>query len=302
MFERFTEKARQVVVLAQDEARALKHNYIGTEHLLLGLLREENGMAARVLAALGITSQEVRTQVVSLIGRGDEVATGQIPFTQHAKHTLEQSLREAMAIGHHFIGTEHILLGLARETDGVGARILLELGADGETIRHEIIRMLAGPSAYVPVSRSVSSRAQRTARSVRAVRSGGDPPRFSRGARSALVFAQEEARTLNHGQMGPEHILLGLLRQEQGLGARLLNALGVTLDDVRARVIAIAGQGEAAPTGHIHFTPQAKQTLERARREARSLDDEHVGTEHILLSLMLQDDGVAARILRDYRR
>ena len=102
--------------------------------------------------------------------------------------------------------------------------------------------------------------------------------------------------------MGPEHILLGLLRQEQGLGARLLDALEITLDDVRARIIRITGQGDEAPTGHIHFTRQAKETLDLARSEARSLDQDSVGTEHILLSLLLLDDGVAARILRDSRR
>jgi ATP-dependent Clp protease ATP-binding subunit ClpA len=303
MFERFTEKARQVIIFAQDDARALRHNYIGTEHILLGLLREQEGVAARVLDVLGITAEEVRTQVDRLVGRGDEAATGQIPFTPRAKHALEHALREAIALGHQYIGTEHLLLGLARESDGVAARILLDLGGDAETIRHEIIGVLAGPSSgHQAALRSPPARTRRTARGVRAARSGVDPPRLSRGARSALVFAQEEARALNHGQLCPEHILLGLLRQERGLGARLLNALEITLDDVRAQVIRIAGQGEQAPTGHIHFTPQAKETLERARREALSLDHDSVGTEHILLSLMLQDDGVAARILRDYRR
>ena len=145
MFERFTERARQVVVLAQDEARALKHNYIGTEHILLGLLREEEGLAARVLDSLEITVEEVRAQVARIVGQGDEVTTGQIPFTPRAKKVLELALREALSLGHNYIGTEHILLGLVRENEGVAARILLDFDADAEKIRNEIIRMLSGP-------------------------------------------------------------------------------------------------------------------------------------------------------------
>jgi ATP-dependent Clp protease ATP-binding subunit ClpC len=132
-------------VLAQDEARALKHNYIGTEHILLGLLREEEGLAARVLESLDITVEEVRAQVARIVGQGDEVTTGQIPFTPRAKKVLELALREALSLGHNYIGTEHILLGLVRENEGVAARILLDFDADAEKIRNEIIRMLSGP-------------------------------------------------------------------------------------------------------------------------------------------------------------
>src|SRR3954462_1212624 len=145
MFERFTERARQVVVLAQEEARILKHNYIGTEHILLGLLREEEGLAARVLESLDITVERVRAQVVRIVGSGEEVTSGQIPFTPRAKKVLELALREALSLGHNYIGTEHILLGLVRENEGVAARILLDFDADAEKIRNEIIRMLSGP-------------------------------------------------------------------------------------------------------------------------------------------------------------
>src|SRR5881275_1557339 len=145
VFERFTERARQVVVLAQEEARILKHNYIGTEHILLGLLREEEGLAARVLESLDITVERVRAQVVRIVGSGEEVTSGQIPFTSRAKKVLELALREALSLGHNYIGTEHILLGLVRENEGVAARILLDFDADSEKIRNEVIRMLSGP-------------------------------------------------------------------------------------------------------------------------------------------------------------
>jgi ATP-dependent Clp protease ATP-binding subunit ClpC len=147
MFERFTERARQVVVLAQEEARTLKHNYIGTEHILLGLLREEEGLAARVLESLDITVERVRSQVVRIVGSGEEVTSGQIPFTPRAKKVLELALREALSLGHNYIGTEHILLGLVRENEGVAARILLDFDADSEKIRNEVIRMLSGPGS-----------------------------------------------------------------------------------------------------------------------------------------------------------
>ncbi len=150
MFERFTERARQVVVLAQEEARSLKHNYIGTEHILLGLLREEEGLAARVLESLEITVERVRAQVVRIVGSGEEVTSGQIPFTPRAKKVLELALREALSLGHNYIGTEHILLGLVRENEGVAARILLDFDADSDKIRNEVIRMLSGPGGRRP--------------------------------------------------------------------------------------------------------------------------------------------------------
>jgi ATP-dependent Clp protease ATP-binding subunit ClpC len=156
VFERFTERARQVVVLAQDEARALKHNYIGTEHILLGLLREEEGLAAPVLESLGVTVEEVRAQVARLVGQGEEVTTGQIPFTPRAKKVLELGLREALSLGHNYIGTEHLLLALIRENEGVAARILLDFDADAEKTRNEIIRLggltvqPAGPLRHMP--------------------------------------------------------------------------------------------------------------------------------------------------------
>src|SRR4051794_18547487 len=164
MFERFTERARQVVVLAQDEARTLKHNYIGTEHILLGLLREEEGLAARVLDSLDITVEEVRAQVARIVGQGDEVTTGQIPFTPRAKKVLELALREALSLGHNYIGTEHILLGLVRENEGVAARILLDFDADAEKIRNEIIRMLSGPGRRTQAGGAASEKGQKSSK------------------------------------------------------------------------------------------------------------------------------------------
>ncbi len=130
MFERFTDRARRVVVLAQEEARMLNHNYIGTEHILLGLIHEGEGVAAKALESLGISLESVREQVQEIIGQGQQAPSGHIPFTPRAKKVLELSLREALQLGHNYIGTEHILLGLIREGEGVAAQVLNKLGAD----------------------------------------------------------------------------------------------------------------------------------------------------------------------------
>ena len=144
MFERFTEKARRVVIYAQEEARMLNQNYIGTEHLLLGLIREQDGIAAKALESLNISLEDVHGQVEELIGRGTYVPNGHIPFTPRAKKVLELSLREALQLGHNYIGTEHVLLGLIREGEGVAAQVLLNLGADLEKVRSAVIQLLSG--------------------------------------------------------------------------------------------------------------------------------------------------------------
>jgi ATP-dependent Clp protease ATP-binding subunit ClpA len=142
MFERFTDRARRVVVLAQEEARELGHNYIGTEHILLGLIRERDGVAARALEALGIRLDAVRREVREIIGTGPGLPSGHIPFTPRAKKVLELSLREAQQLGHSYIGTEHILLGLIREGEGVAAQVLVRLGADLNRVRQQVIQVL----------------------------------------------------------------------------------------------------------------------------------------------------------------
>jgi ATP-dependent Clp protease ATP-binding subunit ClpC len=144
MFERFSQRARRVVVLAQEEARMLNHNYIGTEHILLGLIREGEGVAARALESLGISLDAVRQQVEKIIGRGQQAPSGHVPFTPRAKKVLELSLREAKALGHDYIGTEHILLGLIREGSGVAAQVLVKLGADLNRTRQQVVQLLHG--------------------------------------------------------------------------------------------------------------------------------------------------------------
>ena len=147
MFERFTDRARRVVVLAQEEARMLDHNYVGTEHILLGLIHEGEGVAAKALESLGISLEAVRQQVEEIIGRGQQAPSGHIPFTPRAKKVLELSLREALQLGHNYIGTEHILLGLIREGEGVAAQVLVRLGADLNRVREQTVLVLRAHKA-----------------------------------------------------------------------------------------------------------------------------------------------------------
>jgi ATP-dependent Clp protease ATP-binding subunit ClpC len=144
VFERFTDRARKVVVLAQDESRTLSHNYIGTEHILLGLIREGEGVAARALGAMGISLPGVREDVLEIVGEGPSPAPGHIPFTPRAKKVLELALREALGLGHNYIGTEHILLGLIQEGEGVAAQVLVKRGADLDRVRQTVIQLLSG--------------------------------------------------------------------------------------------------------------------------------------------------------------
>ncbi len=152
MFERFTDRARRVVVLAQEEARMLNHNYIGTEHILLGLIHEGEGVAAKSLESLGISLEAVRQQVEEIIGQGQQAPSGHIPFTPRAKKVLELSLREALQLGHNYIGTEHILLGLIREGEGVAAQVLVKLGADLNRVRQQVIQLLSGYQGKEPAA------------------------------------------------------------------------------------------------------------------------------------------------------
>jgi ATP-dependent Clp protease ATP-binding subunit ClpC len=153
LFERFTERARQVVVLAQVEARTLKHDHIGTEHLLLGLVREDKGVAARVLGSLDVTLERTRGEVVRIVGVGDHDDSGQVPFTGDAKHVLEMALHEALVLGHNYIGTEHLLLGLISLTDGPSVRILADMNVTPDAVRSETLRVI-GPSEPTPTTAS----------------------------------------------------------------------------------------------------------------------------------------------------
>ncbi len=207
MFERFTDRARRVVVLAQEEARMLSHNYIGTEHILLGLIHEGEGVAAKALESLGISLEAVRAQVEEIIGQGQQAPSGHIPFTPRAKKVLELSLREALQLGHNYIGTEHILLGLIREGEGVAAQVLVKLGADLNRVRQQVIQLLSGyqgketaiagaPSEGAPSSSLVLDQFGRNL--TQAAREGKLDPVIGRGKEIERVMQVLSRRTKNN--------------------------------------------------------------------------------------------------------
>jgi ATP-dependent Clp protease ATP-binding subunit ClpA len=280
VFERFTERARHVVVLSQDEARSLKHNYIGTEHILLGLLREENGIAARALASLRITIDEVRAEVVRIVGAGADESPGALPFTPRAKKTLERALREALSLGHRYIGTEHILLGLVSIEEGVAARVLeaLAAGVEPEDVRAQVLQ-LVGAGDEDPARR--------------AARPAARDLLLSPATERALARARDEAIALKHDVVRPEHILLGLLG-EPGLAARVLGSLEISAEKVRAELGALAAPAGARPAIEVPLTTRAKRALDLARREARALEQDAVRPEHVLLGLIREQAGTPA--------
>jgi ATP-dependent Clp protease ATP-binding subunit ClpA len=231
MFERFTDRARRVVVLAQEEARMLNHNYIGTEHILLGLIHEGEGVAAKALEAMEVSLTEVRKLVEELIGSGQEAPVGHIPFTPRAKKVLELSLRESLQLGHNYIGTEHILLGLVREGEGVASQVLVKLGADLDRVRQQVLGVLGqeGMLESAPGRRFLE--------------------RFSDSAHTALELARDSARDLGHEAIEPADILLGLIVTDDPQIAGLLASWGIDLTAVRRRIDELAAEEESAEEG-----------------------------------------------------
>lgn len=288
VFERFTERARQVVVLAQEEARGLCHNYIGTEHILLGLSRADEGLAARVLESFDITLARAREEVVRVVGLGEEPTTsGQIPFTPRAKRVLELALREALSVGHDYIGTEHILLGLVREHEGVATGVIAELGTDGEAIRNEVLRMLGRPYAKTVEVSLGPSRPRSPEQAL---------GRFTDRAKETVAIARREALALNHFNVRSEHLLIALASQEDGVAATALASLNVTGDHVRELTEPRAANDKVAPSDATGFTIQAAAVLEHSLRAALGLGKNHVDTEHILLSLIQDRDDASPAV------
>jgi ATP-dependent Clp protease ATP-binding subunit ClpC len=187
VFERFTDRARRVVVLAQEEARMLSHNYIGTEHILLGLIHEGEGVAALTIESMNISLEAVRRQIEEIIGQGQATPTGHIPFTPRAKKVLELSLRESLQLGANYIGTEHILLGLIREGEGVAAQVLQKLGADLNRVRQTVIQLLSG---YPVASEEIPTTAATSASGTKgwSPASGPSCPWCSRPLEGALAY------------------------------------------------------------------------------------------------------------------
>jgi ATP-dependent Clp protease ATP-binding subunit ClpC len=244
MFERFTDRARRVVVLSQEEARRLRHNYIGTEHILLGLLGESQGVAGRVLDSFGMSLDGVRTEVVEIVGEGQDEAPHRIPFTPRAKKTLELALRESLQLNHNYIGTEHILLGLIREGDGVAAKIMRK-HADLPALRAAAIDQ--APAWYGDGPSALRLRRRAAARSGEPVAFAVEPEPTASPATDATLA--EAARLAGPQPVGSHHLLLAALADSTSAAAKALASAGVDLDQAKEalRGVDVTGTSDEQP-------------------------------------------------------
>ncbi len=316
-FNRFTDRARKVLSLAQEEAQRFQHNYIGTEHLLLGLIREGEGVGAKVLRNLGVDLQKAHDSVEFMIGRGDRIVLGEIGLTPRAKRVIELAVDEARRMNHSYIGTEHLLLGLLREGEGIAAGVLESLGVNLEKARRQTLAMLDdGGQKGVQEPRSeeaegseIPDQDKDRAINLEPLQDEDDRPpvstqgkegrfdKFSVRARRVMESAQLEAQRFQHSYIGTEHILLGLVRENKGIAAHVLLNLGVERDKVRSAVEYIIDRGDRIVLGEIGLTPIAKQVIELAVDEAQRMNHSYIGTEHLLLGLVREGKGIAAGVL-----
>jgi len=291
MFERFTDRARRVVVLAQVEARHLNQSYIGTEHFLLGLLNDSDGVTYRALMSLGIDPASVRLSVINVIGEGSEAPPAHMPFTPRAKRVLELSLRESLQMGHNYIDSQHILLALIREGKGVAAQVLIHLGAHLETMREKVTALAEGAQ---------QSGAQHQVRLPEVgIRYPAMLTRFTREARTVVAKAEDASRLLNHNYLGTEHLLLGLMADPATVSGRALAAHGLDVAAIHNAVLEIVGQGVEGSSSPIDIplTPRAKGAFEFSLRESLKLGRNYVDTEAILLGLTRVGQGIATQVL-----
>jgi len=299
--ERFTQRARRVLSLAQESAEALKHNYIGTEHLLLGLMREEGGVAGHVLRALGVEQTQIESLVLELSKPPAENMNVAMDLTPSTKRVLELTVDEARRMGHQFIGTEHMLLGMVRQSDGVAIEILKRLNISPEEVRRQTRRVLLELAAQSDVPTGESGAA------VPPVESSSDSTlqaelaqmgRFTQRARRVVSLAQEAAQELENNAIDNGHLLMGLMREEGGVAGRVLRDLGADMAQMEA-VLKELSPVQPNPSGFpAALSPTAKQALELGVDEARRMGHHYIGTEHMLLGLVRQSEGVAIEILK----
>jgi ATP-dependent Clp protease ATP-binding subunit ClpA len=280
-FDKFTERARGVLPLTQEESQRFRHTCIGTEHLLLGLLREEEGVAATVLANLGLELDKVRSAVEFIIARGDRVVPGESGLTPRAKKVIELAVDEARRLDHRYVGTEYLLLGLVAEGEGVAAGVLERLGVSLDRVRAQVVHVLSQPVGGVPV-----------AGPQRAEGAGG----YTAGARRAFALAQAEAGRLEHSFLGTGHLLIGLVADETGAAAEALAALGVTAAGARAELARATWPADEAETA-VGPTARLRGALAAAGAEARRRGAPAVDSGHLLLGLLVERGGVGDRVL-----
>lgn len=277
IFDRFDESGKRVVAAAQAEAVRANHNYIGTEHLLLGLLvADAGGPAGRALARHGVALDKARAALEFIVGRGDaSVTPTEITLSPRTKKVLELSIAEAHRLGHPSAGAADILLGLIAEGQGIASGIIESLGVRLDTLRATVLE------------------------EQRIHHASGPFDRFNDRAKRVLALAQDEAIRMNHNHIAPEHVLLGLLRESEGVAGRVLASVGVDLYRARTEVEGLIGRGDNMTSpSEITLTPRTKKLIELAIDESRALAHGAIGTEHLLLAIVRDPGSNAAEVLR----
>ena len=285
-FDKFTERARKVLMLAQEEAQRFNHNYIGTEHMLLGLVREGDGVAARVLDSMGVQLPKVRSAVEFIIGRGNGTVEGDIGLTPRAKKVLELAVDEGRRLKHEYVGTEHLLLGLVREGEGIAAGVLESLGVNLQKVRAQVERALAGEPLGSPPPPPYIARS-----------SGPAVESLSRRTLALLVRAFDEAEKTGHPRVGIGHLLLSLLKETDQVVVRALTELEPRLEEVGKAIVENSPppEGEYEPAQVL--SQRAGQVLHRAKYEARIRGNATVEPAHVLLGIAYNAELVAEELL-----
>jgi ATP-dependent Clp protease ATP-binding subunit ClpA len=291
-FDRFNDRAKRVLALAQDEAIRFNHNYIGAEHLLLGLVREGEGVAARVLDSLGVELSKVRVAVESIIGRGDATASpSEITLTPRVRKIIELAIDEARKLGHSHVGTEHLLLGMVREGESVASGVLQSLGIKLETVRQQVIavmnRAASGAESGPVPGPSMTTRFTH-------VYTGNPLERLDEAAKRVLALAMNEAVGLGHGWLGTSHLLLGLISVNGTVAQRALTELGVALERAREHVAKAERPSAEWQTPAIVLTPRANRLVEAAANLAGAGP---IRPECLLLAYAADPESPGAQIL-----
>ena len=297
MFDHFTDRAKKIFNLARRESERFHHEYLGTEHMLLGILREGTGVGSHALRNMGVDLGEACAATERVLETGPPASLpDQLPFTTSAKKVLELSMEESGSLGHNYIGSEHLLLGLIRENGGTAATVLKGLGVGLEDARKQV-------QAYLDDGEWAQRQEREQGREKEPARA---PPRTGAGvfgrftdrAKKTMNLARQEAQRFNHEYLGTEHVLLGLVLEGGGPGASVLRNMGIDLGELKART---EKQIKACPSlvtmGKIPFTPRCKKMLELAIQESKGLGHDHIGSEHLLLGLIGEGEGLAAREL-----
>jgi four helix bundle protein len=291
MFEHFTDRARKVLALANQEAQRFNHEYIGTEHILLGLVKEGSGVGATVLKNMGVDIKQLRREVEKLVKSGPDMITmGKLPQTPRAKQVIIYAIEEARALGHNYVGTEHILLGLLRETEGIAAQVLMNLGLKLEDVRHEVLNLLGAGSG---LNRGAPLRSMESDMPWVEM-----PVRLGDRTLGMMVSARREAQRSQQEHVQTEHVLLSLVEDSNGLAVVALRSLGVDTQKLRPALekLVPGAPGPASPGGPAPSNP-VKEAIWRAAEDAYRQDCPFVDTGHLLVGLIQDPQSTAARAL-----